>query len=115
MWDGTSETHITVTGNLRYTLDASNDGEIGNIIRIQNCIKGLEKHLKEYKLRLEDVEAELISTKEEYEKPFAKEAELASLLERQQELNTLLLETENESETERIDEVNVIEPRRKVL
>ena len=115
MWDGTSETHITVTGNLRYTLDASNDGEIGNIIRIQNCIKGLEKHLKEYELRLEDVEAELISTKEEYEKPFAKETELASLLERQQELNTLLLETENESKTESIDEVNVIEPRRKVL
>lgn len=73
----------------------------------------MEKHLKEYEIHLENAEAELISTKEEYEKPFAKEKELETLLDRQQELNALLLESESEKES--IDEVKAIEPKRKVM
>ena len=75
---------------MTYTVEANILSDLGNVTRIQNAVKGLEKHLNEYKHRLTEIEASLVSTKEEYERPFAKESELQKLLQRQQELSDLL-------------------------
>ena len=97
-WNNSIETRIVVIGNLRYSFEVSADSDIGNVIRIQNCIRKLESHLADYSTQLEGVEAALISTKEEYEKKFSKEDELNELLNRQQELNELLMESEEKSD-----------------
>jgi len=85
---------IIITGNRKYEILASKDSDVGNIIRIQNCIKKFEEQLIELKLRLQEVVEAITSTKEEYEKPFTKELELTILLERQKELNELLTESD---------------------
>lgn len=77
---------------------------LGNIARIQNCVRGLETKLEEYQNRLSATEAALVSAKEEFDKPFAKEEQLAQLLERQKELNEELME---ESEAKDKQEVEV--------
>jgi predicted RNase H-like nuclease (RuvC/YqgF family) len=96
MWNGSIEVKIIVIGQLRYSIDASFEGDIGNIARLQNFIKGLENQLEKYKKDLNEVEAALISTKEEYDKTFPKEDELNALLKHQQELNSMLMESDNE-------------------
>ena len=78
----------------------------------EDSVKKLDDKLLEYQHRLEEVEAALISTREEFEKPFSKEKELQSLLQRQEELNSILLEeSKNESEKNTVETVNV---RRKI-
>ncbi len=81
---------FSILGAMTYTVEANSLSDLGNVTRIQNAVKGLEKHLSEYKQRLMEVEAALVSTKEEFERPFAKEEELQKLLQRQQELSDLL-------------------------
>lgn len=84
------EAKIDISGNMKYTINASVSSDIGNVVRIQNAMKGIEKHLAEYEQRLQEAQGALVASKEEFEKPFSKENELASLLERQRELMDLL-------------------------
>lgn len=108
---------ITVTGNCQYTINGSVDGDIGNIIRIQNGIKKLEDQQQHYEIKLQEVNAELLSTKEEYEKPFTKEEQLSELLVRKQELDELLLEEESlnqEISADTSEEQNDVVRRRRV-
>ena len=81
---------FSVLGSMTYTVEANSLSDLGNVTRIQNAVKGFEKHLSEYKQKLSEVETALVSTKEEFERPFAKEEELQKLLQRQQELSDLL-------------------------
>lgn len=81
---------IYITGEREYKIDTEVNAD--NSMRIQNALKKLEDKLLECEHRLEETNAALISTKEEYEKPFAKEEELNSLLKRQTEINDILLE-----------------------
>jgi len=111
-WTGDVSYSIILKGNFEYKIDTQPETDIGNAIRIQNGVKKLDDKLLEYQHRLEEVEAALISTREEFEKPFSKEKELQSLLQRQEELNSILLEeSKNESEKNTVETVNV---RRKI-
>lgn len=111
-WAGDVSYSIILKGNFEYKIDTQPETDIGNAIRIQNGVKKLDDKLLEYQHRLEEVEAALISTREEFEKPFSKEKELQSLLQRQEELNSILLEeSKNESEKNTVETVNV---RRKI-
>ena len=97
LFDNDIDVEFSILGAMTYTVSANSITDVGNVVRIQNALKGLEKHLNEYKQKLADVEAALISTKEEFERPFAKEEELQKLLQRQQELSDLLsIETPKE-------------------
>ena len=84
------ELQVTVCGNMKYSFDASTESGLGNILKMQNAVRGLEKKLNDYEQRLEETNQALLATKKEYEKPFAKEEELAACLQRQQELTELL-------------------------
>lgn len=91
--------NIILTGNLEYTIDTIVGSDIGNITRIQNAVKKLDDKLIEYQNKLQEIDASIVSTRNEYEKPFVKEDELKALLARQAELNCLLMEkTDNEEE-----------------
>lgn len=90
VFDSGIDVKFEITGNMRYTINASNGSDIGNIIRIQNAVSGLESKLKESELKLQEYNNALLSSKEEYEKPFSKQSELDRLLCRQKELNDLL-------------------------
>ena len=63
---------------------------LGNIMRIQNTLTGIEKKLPEAKLKLETLQEQLLSAQEEVKKPFAEETELAEKMKRLDELNILL-------------------------
>lgn len=90
--------NIILTGNLEYTIDTIGGSDIGNITRIQNAVKKLDDKLIEYQNKLQEIEASIVSTKNEYEKPFVKEDELKALLARQAELNCLLMEKTDKEE-----------------
>ena len=99
--------NVILTRNLEYTIDAIRDNDIGNITRIQNAVKKLDTKLIEYKNKLNEIEASIISTKNEYEKKFVKEDELKSLLARQAELNCMLMEKVDMDDKEKaVCEVN---------
>ncbi len=101
--------NIILTGNLEYTIDTMGGTDIGNITRIQNAVKKLDDKLIEYQNKLDEIEASIVSTKKEFEKPFSKEEELKKLLARQAELNCLLLEKTDKEENivENVSESNV--------
>lgn len=104
-FDGGMDCHLILSGKFNYTIETSLVADIGNISRIQNCVRKLEKKLEEYENRLSEAEAALSSSKAELEKPFSKEDELQKLLARQAELNSLLMEKdEEETEKEKSEE-----------
>ncbi len=80
---------LTIKGQCSYQIEVGKD-PLGNLQRISNALSGIEKKLTESELKLETVQQQLDTAKEEVEKPFAKEAELAEKLERLSELNALL-------------------------
>ena len=98
--NGEIECHIILSGKATYTLDTRLSADIGNVTRIQNAVRKLEKRLEEYENRLSEAEAALKSTYDELNKPFTKEDELERLLKRQQELNEQLNETDKKEEAE---------------
>lgn len=97
---------LVVTGNLRYTVDASYETGIGNIMRIQNSIQKIDTTKREFEEKLESYREALTSTKIEFERPFQKEDELNQLLNRQQELNSILLESEKQETSSMAIEVS---------
>lgn len=80
---------LTIKRQCSYQIEVGKD-PLGNLQRISNALSGIEKKLTESELKLETVQQQLATAKEEVEKPFAKEAELAEKLERLSELNALL-------------------------
>lgn len=81
--------NLTIKGKCSYTVEVGKDA-LGNIMRIQNALTGIEKKLPEAKLKLETLQEQLLSAQEEVKKPFAQETELAEKMKRLDELNILL-------------------------
>ena len=80
---------LTIKRQCSYQIEVGKD-PLGNLQRISNALSGIEKKLTESELKLETVKQQLATAKEEVEKPFAKEDELAVKMERLSELNALL-------------------------
>ena len=87
---GDVEPVIILKGAVSYEINGSLSSGVGNAMRIQNCIKGLETKLSEYETRLSDVNSAIESTRIEFEKPFPMEEQLNKALKRQAELTDLL-------------------------
>ncbi len=114
------EATIHVMGAGRYTVTANNFADVGNIVRIQNAVKGLEKNLLSLESKLSDTLADIEASRKEFDKPFAKEEELKKLLERQAELNEILSEDAKEEKEqtqsdEQSEDVVTMQQRRKVI
>ncbi len=97
------EAKLYVMGEGRYSVSANTFADIGNIIRIQNVVKGLEKNLADFEGKLAQTMADIEASRIEFEKPFAKEEELKKLLERQSELNDILSEDAKEDKDQKED------------
>lgn len=66
------------------------DDVLGNLLRIDNALEGVENRLNSARMELETVYNELNTAKEEVQKPFPREQELQEKSTRLQELNSLL-------------------------
>lgn len=96
------EAKFTIVGAFNYSVGANITADLGNVIRIQNAVKGIDKVLQDYETRLADTLAALKSSQEEFDKPFPKEEELQKLLARQSELNEILsVEDKKDKEEEK--------------
>ena len=80
---------VTMKQHLTYTAELSDDA-VGNIARINNALDKIPQSLKNHEEQMARLEGELENAKEEAEKPFPQEAELAEKSARLTELNTEL-------------------------
>lgn len=80
---------VIVKGSLSYEGTLGTDG-VGNVMRIDNIIDGLEGALTTTKQQRENTQVQFETAKEEIKKPFAKEEELKQKEARLNELNALL-------------------------
>lgn len=81
---------LTLKNNASYSTKLGRD-PAGNITRINNVLKSVSiKEIPDMRQKLEHSELQLKNAKEELEKPFAKEDELATKSARLAELNSLL-------------------------
>ncbi|MDE5591001.1 MAG: helicase [Acetatifactor sp.] len=80
---------VTMKQHLTYTAELSDDA-VGNIARINNALDKIPQSLKNHEEQMERLKGELENAKEEAEKPFPQEAELAEKSARLTELNTEL-------------------------
>lgn len=92
-----SEYKITLKGALHHTAILGTD-ILGNIIRLDNTLNGMEEALIFEKEQLETAKVQLASAKEEMEKPFPQENQLKEKLARLTELNILLDMDKKENE-----------------
>lgn len=103
---------LTIKGKCSYSIEMGKDA-MGNVQRIQNVLGNIEKHLAESKQKLETLQEQLSTAKEEVTRPFAQEEELAMKLERLSELNILLdMDGKGSSDTLGMDEEVADVPRR---
>lgn len=63
---------------------------LGNLKRLRNLLAGIEGEIPKAERKLETLSQQLAAAREEVEKPFPKEEELAGKLKRLAELNTML-------------------------
>ena len=80
---------LTLKGSMSYSVEIGSDPS-GNVTRINNVLENMGKQLEETMTQLSNAEHQFRTAKEEVQKPFAQEAELAEKLKRLAELNTLL-------------------------
>lgn len=80
---------LTLKRQCSYTVEMGKDA-LGNIQRMTNALGGIEKKWLEAEQKLENLQRQLATAKEEVKKPFAQEAELAEKMTRLAELNSLL-------------------------
>ena len=86
--------YLILRGKTEYKVELSTS-PVGNMVKLENCFNGIHE-IEEYLLKkIEQYENDLVASKEEYEKPFMHEEELAEKLARQFELNAQL-DLENE-------------------
>lgn len=78
---------------------------LGNILRIENTLAGMDRQLEKARARLEDLERQTENARSELEKPFPQEAELAEKSARLIELNAEL-DMENSAPPEPVAEEN---------
>ena len=83
------EFQIILHRQLSYPVSLGNDA-LGNLQRIDNLLDGLEGRLTSAKRQLETTQEEMRTAKQEAEKEFPKEQELREKAARLQELNSLL-------------------------
>ena len=83
---------VTLKQHLTYTAELSTD-VVGNITRINNALEKIPENLERNRERLETLQTELASAKEEAARPFPQEEELAQKSDR---LNQLNKELDNE-------------------
>lgn len=99
---------LTIKGQCSHTIEMGKDAS-GNILRIQNALGSIEKKLAEAQLKLETLQEQLATAKEEVTRPFAQEEELAVKLERLSELNALLnMDEKGTSETLGMDDETAV-------
>ena len=80
---------VFIKGEITYQGTLGTDG-VGNVMRIDNIIDGLEGTLTTTKQQRENTQVQFETAKEEIKKPFAKEEELKQKEARLNELNALL-------------------------
>ena len=80
---------LTIKGQCSYKVEVGKDA-LGNLQRISNALYGIEKKVAETQNKLDTLQQQLATAKEEVAKPFPKEQELAEKSERLAELNALL-------------------------
>ena len=78
---------------------------LGNILRVEIALNGLDRQLEKSRARLEDLERQTENARAELEKPFPQEAELAEKSARLIELNAEL-DMENNAPSEPVAEEN---------
>ena len=85
---------LNLKGASSHHLEIGNDA-LGNIIRMNNTLGGMDNKLKAYEDKLSAVKQQLETAKVEVTKPFAQERELADKMERLNWLNAQLNMDEN--------------------
>lgn len=80
---------VTMKQHLTHTAELSSD-VVGNITRINNALEKIPQSLQNHLENLEQLHTELESAKEEADRPFPQEEELAEKSARLAELNTVL-------------------------
>lgn len=95
---------LTLKGAAEHHVELGADA-LGNILRVENALASLDKKLDTNCVRLVDLERQVENAREELEKPFPQEAELAEKSARLIELNAEL-DMENNSPPEAVAEEN---------
>lgn len=89
-FDGFRQSYVlTLKRQCSYTVEVGKDPS-GNITRIQNALFGMERQLADSRQKLENLQGQLAAAREEVQKPFAHETELAEKSARLAELNAML-------------------------
>ena len=81
--------HIILRGKTDYKAELSHS-PVGNMIKLENILGGMEQAMKGWKQRIEQYERDMEQSKLEYEKPFAEDEELKEKTARLNELNVQL-------------------------
>jgi N12 class adenine-specific DNA methylase len=76
-------------GDMKHIVDFG-DSPHGNMVRLENLLLGFEKKIQKYETSIDEYERNMEQSKEEFNKPFKYEEELAAKLKRQFELNAEL-------------------------
>lgn len=84
-----SKFKVTMKQHLTYTAELSDD-IVGNIARINNALEKIPQSLEAHRENLVQLQGEMENAKEEMEKPFPQEKELAEKSARLAELNTAI-------------------------
>ena len=95
---------LTLKGAAGHHVELGADA-LGNIMRVENAIAGMNRQLEKSRARLEDLERQTENARAELEKPFPQEAELAEKSARLIELNAEL-DMENSAPPEPVAEEN---------
>ena len=95
---------LTLNGAAKHKVELGSDA-LGNILRIENALTGMDRQLEKAYGRLEDLERQVKNAQTELEKPFPQEAELAEKSARLIELNAEL-DMENNAPPEPVAEEN---------
>ena len=89
-----SKFKVTMKQHLTYSAELSDD-PVGNIVRINNALEGMDEKIRQHETRLARLEGELKNAQEEAERPFPKEDELRQKSARLIELNRELEKPSN--------------------
>lgn len=81
-----SKFKVTMKQHLTYTAELADD-PVGNVTRINNALEGMAEKVTQHEAYLMTLQKELVNAKEESERPFPKEDELAEKSARLTQLN----------------------------
>ena len=83
------DNYVILRGKANHSAEMSTS-PVGNMVRIENLFNDIDKDIAFLEKKIEQYEADLAASKEEYEKPFAYAEELREKIARQCELNAQL-------------------------